>query len=251
MRTLVIGIPLPDASFDNYSFASAPSISEYRRLVVEMSAVTRVVDEIAHAGTEHRTFGGQIVVNRPSTGVTFSLVDMITMRRREADQFFARGGTAICFAYPDTTILGIDGLTKWCSYDWLPSAERFDYRTALLPGFGKDAAQPIGVDHPLSAYFDEFAANSRYRAHAEDATVTEAGGVVLARSAGGVALAFDIPVSAGRIIFMPPLLDPAKDRQQIAGALLKAFNALPATNPTAEAIPQTAEIPDWIRKEVP
>jgi hypothetical protein len=30
-RTLVIGIPLPHSTFDNYSFASAPSISEYTR----------------------------------------------------------------------------------------------------------------------------------------------------------------------------------------------------------------------------
>ena len=32
MRTLVIGIPLPRVSFDNYSFVSAPAFSDYARV---------------------------------------------------------------------------------------------------------------------------------------------------------------------------------------------------------------------------
>jgi len=250
MRTLVIGIPLPNASFDNYSFASAPSLSEYRRLVVEMSSVTRVVDEIAKASSEHRTFSGQLLVNSPAADNRFALADLLAMRGREAGQFFARGGVMVCYAYPDATILGIDGLPEWHSYDWFPPSERFDYRSGLLPGFGKDAAEPIDINHPFAPYFQEFAADSRYRAHVEDSAVTAAGGVVLARSAGGFPVAFNLPVAGGTIVFVPPLLDPAKDRQQIADAFLSAFEAIEATGQTIPA-EQPTKVPDWIRKEVP
>lgn len=251
MRTLVIGIPLPNVSFDNHSFASAPSISEYRRLVVEMSSITRVIDEITNATAEHRTFGGQLLVNGSAADNRFSLADLLAMRSREAGQFFTRGGVMVCYAYPDATILGVDGLPEWHSYDWLPSSERFDYRAGLLPGFGKDSAQPLEVDHPFAPYFQEFAVASRYRTHAEDSAIAAAGGVILARSAGGFTVAFDLPVAAGTIVFVPPLLDAAKDRQEIADAILAAFDDIEATNQTAEPTPGPTEVPEWIRKEVP
>jgi len=251
MRTLVIGIPLPNPSFDNYSFASAPSISEYQRLIIEISSVTRVVDEIAHPGAEHRTFAGQVVANGPPADNRFALADLLAMRRREAEQFFARGGTAVCFAYPDAAILGIEGLTEWRCYDWLPEPDGFSFRQGLLPGFGKEAAQPVGVEHPFGPYIREFAHASRFRAYSEDSAVSAAGGTLLARSAGGVAVAFDMPVSAGRVTLIPPLLDPAKDRQQVANAFLSAFEGLTQTTPTIETAPEITEVPDWIRKEVP
>jgi hypothetical protein len=50
MRTLVIGIPLPHPSFDNFSFVSAPSLADYPRAIVEMSAVSRVVEEVVGSG---------------------------------------------------------------------------------------------------------------------------------------------------------------------------------------------------------
>lgn len=251
MRTLVIGIPLPNASFDNYSFASAPSLSEYGRLVVEMSSVTRVVDEVTHATAEHRTFGGQVLVNGPASDNSFSLTDLLAMRQREAGQFFVRGGAAVCYAYPEAKLLGVDALPHWRSYDWLPAPERFSYQESLLPGFGKDAARPVEVDHPFASYFREFASASRYRAHAEDTVISAAGGVTLARSAGGFAVGFDLPVSAGRIVFLPPLLDPASDRQEVATAFLSAFESLDGREPASDTTPQLAEVPERIRKEVP
>ncbi len=36
MRTLVLGIPLPNVTFDNYTFLSAPSLFDYDRVLIEM-----------------------------------------------------------------------------------------------------------------------------------------------------------------------------------------------------------------------
>ena len=100
MRTLVIGIPLPHVSFDNYSFASAPALSDYARLIVEASAVSTVVEDVVAGSGGHRNFAGQLLHNAQSTAAAFSLSDLLSMRRREAEWFFARGGTAVCFAHP-------------------------------------------------------------------------------------------------------------------------------------------------------
>jgi hypothetical protein len=248
MRTLVVGIPLPNASFDNYSFASAPSISEYRRLVVEMSSVCRVVGEIIESSAEHRTHGGQLVVNGPATDNRFALAELLEMRRREAEQFFARGGAAVCYAYPEMTFAGVEGFGQWRSYGWLPAPERFSYTSALLPGFGKEGAEALDVPHPFAAYIREFAGASRYRAYAEDAVISASGGTVLARSAGGFAIGFDVPAGAGRVVFAPPLMDPAKERQHIADAFLAAFEAINSQTPeTAE----TTGPSELVAREVP
>lgn len=95
LRTLVIGTPMPHVSFDNYSFASAPSISEYTRLIVEMSAVSRVVEEISEGSTEHKTFAGQPVANGATTARTFGLADLLRMRAREATASIRRGGAIV------------------------------------------------------------------------------------------------------------------------------------------------------------
>jgi hypothetical protein len=233
MRTLVIGIPLPNASFDNYSFASAPSLPEYQRLVIEMSSVVRVVDELIHAAAEHRTFGAHPIVNGPAVEDRFSLAELLDMRRREAAQFFERGGAAVIFAYPQVTLRGVDRMPQWHSYDWLPAPENFSYADDLLPGFGKEAAEESSDARPFHEYFQEFASASRYRAYAEDSAIEGSGGTVLARSAGGVAVAFDLPVGTGRLVVTPPLLDPSKDRQQVADALLAGFEAISSTSSTS------------------
>jgi hypothetical protein len=243
MRTLVIGIPLPHSTFDNYSFLSAPSISEYTRLVVEMSSVTRIVDEVIQGSVVLRTFGGQVVVNGPPSADSFSLSDVLAMRQREAERFFAHGGTAVCIAHPDVMVAGIVGTADWTRYQWLSAPKPFDYRRDLLPGFGKDGAELVGAGHHFHRYLSEFAAKFRYRTYAEEETIARAGGVVLARSAGGMPIAFELPLGNGRIIFAPPLLDPAADRGNAASALLEGFDDLAAQQP--------ADVPEWIRKEVP
>jgi hypothetical protein len=242
VRTLIIGIPLPDPTFDNYSFISAPSISEYRRLVVEMSSVVRVIEEVARGSAEHRTFVSQPVVNGPATGNQFALDDLLAMRQREAEAFFARGGTALFFAYPETVLNGIHGSETWGSYSWLPAPEEFSYRSHLLPGFGNEPAEPVTGATPFTRYFQEFARASRYRVSAADQAIEEAGGHVLARSAGGLTVAFQIPLTDGNLIITPPLLDPAKDRALVAEAILEGFDALSSM--------QHTDVPEWIRKEV-
>lgn len=238
-RTLVIGTPLPHVSFDNYSFASAPSISEYTRLVVDMSAVSRVVDEISGASAEHKTFAGQPVANGDTTANRFGLSDLLAMRAREAAQFFARGGACLCVAYPDAVHDDIDRIETWRRYEWLPTPDGFDYRAGLLPGFGKAPVEVSDPGHPFADYIALYGKRMAYRAHIAE----EAGSRtrVFGRSSGGVAVAFDMALGSGRIVFIPPLQDPAQDRAGIADTLFACFERL--------ELEQAPDLPENIRKE--
>src|SRR3990172_9666233 len=113
MRTLVIGIPPPHVSFDNYSFLSAPSFAEYPSIIVEMAAVSQVVEEVAAGSVEGRTYGGQPVVNGPTTARAFGLAELLAMRRRETERFLARSGVLVAFASPDLPHQDIQGLPEW------------------------------------------------------------------------------------------------------------------------------------------
>lgn len=242
-RTLVIGIPLPHATFDNYSFASAPSISEYTRLIVEMAAVSRVVDEIAQGSVEHKTFAGQPVANGPGTTRSFGLPDLLAMRMREAGQFFGRGGIALCIAYPDVSHEGISGLPGWRRYGWLPEPQDFSYETDLLPGFGKTGAEVCDDAHPFAAYVAIYGSRMAYRAHAAARPAGARPLPVFGRSSGGLAVAFDFAVGSGQAVFVPPLRNPEDDRIAVAGTLFESFEQY--------EVQRTEQPPDSIRKEAP
>jgi hypothetical protein len=230
-RTLVIGIPLPHVSFDNYSFASAPSISEYTRLIIEASSVSSVVDEIIKGEVTHATYARQPVSNGATTARSFGLADLLAMRKREAAQFFTRGGNALCIAYPDAAHEGIQGMDSWRRYDWLPAPAGFSYQAGLLPGFGKAPVDLSDPDHPFAGYVALYGRRMAYRAEVGASSGSPVR--VFARSSGGAAVAFDVSVNAGRIIFVPPLQDPERDRAAVADTLFQCFERLegPAPSP--------------------
>ena len=226
MRTLVIGIPLPHVSFDNYSFLSAPAFSEYERLIVEPASVSNTVEEVISAEGEHRDFAGHIVHNAPSSSTAFSLQDLLEMRRRESEWFFRRGGVLVCFSHPDVAHSGVAGSCGWRRYSWLPAPPGFRFEEHLLPGFGTPGAQLVEEDHPFASYITDLAQRVAYRATIDDdAPGFGDYGRIFARSLGGAPIAAELKLDAGRIILLPPLVDPAKDRTTVAQTLSTCLNA--------------------------
>src|SRR3972149_3277247 len=118
MRTLVLGIPLPHVTFDNYSFLSAPSLFDYGRVIVEASALSDAIEQVAAGSTEHKTPGGLTIVNGAGGPAAFSLAELLRLRRREAERLLARGALIACFAYPDVSHEGIRELPRWRRSDW-------------------------------------------------------------------------------------------------------------------------------------
>ena len=220
MRTLVVGIPLPHVSFDNYSFVAAPAFSEYGRMIIDTAVASRTVEEVISGDAEHHNFGGVPVTNGPSTSQAFSLQQLLAMRRRESEWFLARGGVLVCLAHPDVAHPGVEQSCGWRRYAWLPAPLGFRYDERLLPGFGTPGAELTEPDHPFAPYITEFSSRFAYRVTVDETTPNFSDyGRVFARSHGGAAIAVELTVDDGRVILLPPLLEPETDRFLIAPLL--------------------------------
>jgi hypothetical protein len=231
MRALVLGIPLPHVTFDNYSFLSAPSLFDYARVIVDMSALSEAVEQARDGSPEHRTHGGQKVVNGPSSSKTFSLAELLRLRRLEAERALTRGGTIVCFAYPDVAHEGISGLPGWRRYDWLPAPEGFSYAEHLLAGFGKRGVEIADAGHAFAPYVETFGARLAFRAYAsEQPEGFSQYARVFARSPGDAAVGVELEVGPGRVLLLPPLgsLDYSNDRVPLANVLCDCLERIQA-----------------------
>lgn len=223
MRTLIVGFPLPNAQFDNHSFVSAPSFGEYHRIVVDMSSVSRTIDEVVHGTATHSTYGGQAVVNGEASAHAFPLRELLAMRRRETEWLLSHGGLVVLISYPDVPLTDVAG-GPWHSYDWLPEPESFSFQRDLLAGFGRPGAVLVDAEHPFAPFVQALASRLAYRIYVnEEATGLAENGHVFARSEGGIPIAFDIRAREGSLVVVPPVLRLESDRPVIVQALLDSF----------------------------
>lgn len=224
MRTLVIGLPLPHVSYDNYSFLSAPSFLDYRRLIVLPEAIARTVGEVITGEQEHTTFSAHTVVNGSSTVTSFALADLLAMRARETQWLLDHGGVVVCFASLGITFDAISGLPSWHTYDWLPGPQGFRYAQHLWPGFGRPGAVLCQEDHPFAAYVETFASRIAYRAVLdEEAPQFSQYGRIFIRSHGGAAIGAELQVGRGSVVLLPTLVRFGADRSLLADTLFECL----------------------------
>lgn len=242
VRTLILGLPLPNVSFDNASFLSAPSFSEYERMFIDPLAASNAIDDVVNGTAVHQTFGGQAIVNGKSSSYAFSLPDLLAMRRRETTRLLVRGGLIVCLAHPDALHEGVAGEETWRRYSFLPGDPGFSPAEHLQPGFGRPGSVTV-VDesHPFAPFVDELSAKVAFRAQAdEDAPAFKNGGQTFARNSGGFAIAFEIPYAGGHIVFLPALDKPESARSDVSAALIRCLNAWDEAN---------SQSPQLLRKE--
>jgi hypothetical protein len=221
-RSLVMGIPLPHVSFDNYSFLSAPSLFDYDHIVADLSAISDTVDQVVGGSTEHRTRGGEAIVNAESGPKVFSLSELLRLRRLEAERLLARGGVVVCLAHADVPHEGIEGLPGWRRYAWLPAPKGFAYAEHLLAGYGKLGVEVADPEHAFAPYVEEFGVRLAFRAYvSEQGEGLSGDGRVFARSPGGAAAGVELVIGLGRVVLLPPLgqMDYSKDRVPLANTL--------------------------------
>jgi hypothetical protein len=219
MRTLIVGLSLPDVDFDNHSFLNAPSFAEYQQLVVDTAAVSRAVADVVNGAAAHTTYGGQAIVNGDASAHAFSLRALLDMRRRETEWLVSHGGLVVLLAYPEVAQADVAG-GPWRSYDWLPAPESFSYETDLLAGFGRPGAVLVDAEHPFAPYIQQLAPHVAYRVYLNETGPAARDAHVFARSSGGQAIGFELPIGDGRLVVLPPLVAPESDRPRTAAALI-------------------------------
>jgi len=101
MRVLVVGFPLPNPQFDNYTLLNSPSWFDYDAVIVEPESVSTVIENVVNRKEEHETRAEEPILNRPTTPFAVALADMIRRRRAEASQLLANGGVIAVFTRPN------------------------------------------------------------------------------------------------------------------------------------------------------
>ena len=228
MRILTLGCALPDSSIDNYDWASAPSFFDYDAIVVEpQQAISKMIAEVVNGtGETPLTYDDEAVLDGPTTADTVGLADLLRRRRDETERLLSRGGLVVVFAHPDVAHSNVSSFTGAHRYYWLPAPEGKDYGTSYLKPAGGTQVKPLDYQHPFADYLESLGNNIQYRA-----LFTEPGlnGHVIGRSPGGAAIAVELEVGGGRVIFLPalpPRIGPG-ERANVAGLMVTAVrNAL-------------------------
>ena len=243
MHILSIGHGMPDQTIDNYNWASALSLFDYDALLIDpMLGVSKFVEDVARGEGEYETYDELPVGEGFTNADAVGLVDILRRRRDETERFLARGGLVVCFAYPDVAHTRIVGFTGFHRYHWLPAPEGSDYGPAYLKPASGRSVKVIDWEHPFASFLDSTTA-FLYRASIAEGAASFPGARVIARSSGGAAVAVDMQVAGGRVIFIPALALnlTSLQRSQIAGALSAAIRNTLLTEAEGAA-------PEWIEE---
>jgi hypothetical protein len=241
MRVLAIGQGMPDPSVDNYNWASALSFFDYDAVLVDPAeGVSKFIENVALGQGDYQTYDDLPVVEGFTTARAAGVVDILRRRREETERFLARGGLVVCFAYPDVAHPDVVGFTGCHRYHWLPAPEGCDYGPAYVKSASGRAVKVIDWEHPFANVLDSME-GVLYRASFAEGAAGFPGAKVIARSPGGAAIAVDVPVGGGRVIFVPAISPNIlqSQRGEIAGRLVAAIRNTLLTDAEGEA-------PDWI-----
>jgi hypothetical protein len=226
MRILSLGFPMPGPPVDNHSFAGAPAFFDYDALVVDPKALSQLIEEIADGGEQHATRAGDRIVNGPSVPGAVGLAALLRDRHNETARLLARGGVVVCFAYPNVAHERVAGFPDCDRYCWLPPAGGVRYAEPFLRRGDGAQVRPEPESHPFSPFLARFQGRLAYQAYFDEAASLPT--QVLARSAGGAAVAIEIATGEGRIVFLPPPARPpgTDERYELSSALQEAIRQM-------------------------
>lgn len=198
-RILSLGFPLPGPLVDNYNFLTAPAFFDYDAIVVDIAALSELIEGAAAASVEAETFAGKRVRNEPERADDIALAEVLLRRSDEITHLLAHDGLVLFFAAPAIAHNGVAGAAGLDNYYWLRAACPW-----LLDNMRPADGTRIDVtdyEHPLAAFAYGERANVAYRAYFEAGDAVR----VFARSAGGQAVAVEPRLPHGRVIALPAL----------------------------------------------
>ena len=243
MRILVVGFPLPNPAIDNYSFIQAPSFYDYDAVMIDVAAVSKVIEEVLTRTEDHKTYAGEPVLNEPSGPFVTGLADHLQRRRFETERLLAAGRTLIVFVRPNAPHSHILGFPGYDRYAWLPAPAGVSYRPPHLMAADGRGVSLVDPDHLLASVVARFQNWFTYRAcFSEQIPAFPEFGSVLMRSPGGVPVGIELRVGPGRIVLLPALEDvpSGEHRFELANRFVEALKQTLAGE-------TAADMPGWAR----
>ena len=242
MRILSLGFPMPGAPVQNHSFASAPSFFDYDALVVHPQALSLLIEQVIDASQEHTTRSGERVVNAATGPDVVGLADLLRDRQEETARLLSRGGLVVCFAYPNVIHARVAGFNGCDRYFWLPAPAGLQYREPFLRRGSGSEIIPLEHDHPFGPFIHAFRGKLTYHAYFVDDAPSATGAIhVFARSAGGAAVAVQMPLGQGHVVFLPPPTRPPQGEQRYTYS-----NALQEGIRRTLRLPAASAPPAWL-----
>jgi hypothetical protein len=244
VRILALGQGLPDAAIDNYNWGSALSFYDYDAMIVDPAeAVSKFVEGIAQGAGEYMTYDDEPIADGPTTADSVGLADVLRRRREETEKLLGRGGLVVCFGYPDVPHPRVSGFTGCHRYYWLPAPTGTDYGTNFVKPAGGRRVNVVDFEHPFANYLDARRGDVLYRASFAEGAAGFPGARVIGRSSGGTAIAIDVPIGGGRVIFVPALPPrmSSSERSTFATNIVAAIRNTLLTSAEGSA-------PDWIEE---
>ena len=233
-KMLSIGLPPIGGPFEHHNFGSAPSISDYDAVVVDMHAVSSFIGEVIGPHT-HRNASNVPITNSGTRNVPgqMSLAELVILRYTEARQLIKNGGLLICFAYPPV-YQRVRPLDDWYIFDWLPPQDATLYLPeSMVPGDGEIGE--IDTSRPFAQFFQAFKDELRYKVYfTAGAIEASQSAVPLAWSRGGQAVGIELspfPDEPGKIIILPPvnelaLTEPERVASVIQDCIAKSLGSV-------------------------
>lgn len=227
-RLLAIGFPLPNVAIDNYTVFSAPSYFDYDWLFVDPAGITSAAHELVEGSRTFEAFDGRPVVNGATTAVAVSAADQVRRRSEETQRLLDAGGVVVVLARPNAIAGGLVGFEGCDRYSWLPAPAGLSWGPPFLRAAEGKTLRIADEDHPVSGLLRDFRAEFSYRAVFDERhPAFRDAGRVIARGGAGAAIAVDLRVLSGRVLFLPVIGESyGSTRSDIAERLVEVCRAL-------------------------
>ena len=180
---------MPGVRVDNYNFISAPSFFDYDALVVDLGALSKLIDGVLDGSVEAATFADRPVRAETAATGAIALADVLARRSDEVARLLENDGVVVVFAQPPRAHT-VGGTTLDDLY-WLGDPPKLVAAEGTL-------IEIADHEHPVAPFLSAQQSNISYRAEIAGAAT------VIARSYGGAAIAAEIARERGRVVVLPP-----------------------------------------------
>lgn len=196
MRVLACGLRVAHPSFEADDFYGTTPFSDCDCVIIDPLSVSvrwaRSVRDEHSTATAHAALGGSLGAE---------VRDAVNRRREEAQTLLARpGGILLVFFRPrgiPLRVIDRDTDLIFDRYSWLPLAET----PMEIAGTLGEVIVPVAKDHPVCDFLER--TRAAYEAKLATRQVPDSL-KVLSTDPAGYAVAFEIALPSGRIIFVPP-----------------------------------------------